>query len=117
MKNLFLSRVTSCVLSIAFACYGIGNGGHANTERRLLSTGRAQSKKAESRKRQKRQSYEKPLSCEVAEDIPVTMTPARKGAQTTGKRKKSTSKSKPNLPKKRVKKLVVTRLNVHTQRF
>ena len=48
----------------------------------------------ERRKRHKQLSYEKPLNCEGAEDISVTMKPAHNVAQTTGKRKKSTSKSK-----------------------
>ena len=52
----------------------------------------------ERRKRHKRLSYEKPLNCEGTEDIPVTM--AHKVAQTTGKRRKFTSKSKSNLQKK-----------------
>lgn len=56
------------------------------------------------RKRRKRLSYEKPPACEVAEDIPGTTTPAPKVPQTTGKRKKSTNRSKSNVQNKRAKK-------------
>ena len=59
----------------------------------------------ENRKNHTRLSYDKPaVSCRVPADISVTTTPTPKVTQTTGKRKKSTSKSNAKLQHKKSKK-------------
>ncbi|XP_022808035.1 uncharacterized protein LOC111345047 [Stylophora pistillata] len=58
----------------------------------------------EKRRNSKRLSFEKPLSNEVTENVPVTLGPPTNLTPRTRKRKRSTNKSKSDLKSKQVKK-------------